>query len=189
MGPLADALASELLAGGLPDRYALFGHSMGALIAFELARRLRDGGRPAPVALFVSAHRAPHVPDPVPEAAHRSDDAELVAHLRGLQGTPEEVLSNPELRAVVLPTIRADFAVCETYELEPSPPLDCPLVAYLPGDDDRITVEHARGWEQHTTGPFDLVRLRGGHFFLESDPEELLADLAGRLRDVAVRVR
>jgi surfactin synthase thioesterase subunit len=185
--PLADALAAELVADGLPDRYALFGHSMGALIAFELARRLPRAGRPPPIALYVSAHRAPHVPDPVPVAAHRFDDAELIARLRELQGTPEEVLSDPELRAVALPTIRADFAVCETYALDPGPPLDCPVVVYLPGDDDRISVEDARGWERHTTGPFALVRLRGDHFFLRSDPGELLADLAARLRQVAAR--
>jgi surfactin synthase thioesterase subunit len=181
MAPLVEALTAEL-GTDLTDRYALFGHSMGALVAFELARRFRDEGHPAPVALFASAHRAPHLPDPYALGAHGFDDHLLTRHLRELSGTPEEVLGDPELRALVLPAVRADFAVCETYEFTPGRPLDCPLVSYLPADDERIGLEHVLGWGEHSTGPFEVVRLRGGHFFLGSDPGELLADIASRLR-------
>lgn len=167
--PLVEALAAALPddpGEGLP--FALFGHSMGALIGYELARLLRRQGRPEPTRLLVSAHRAPQQP-PRENPIHDLPEPEFRQRLRELNGTPEAVLEHPELMELLGPLLRADFALNETYVQAPGEPLDCPITAFG-GDADRdVTVDDLRLWQECTRGPFHLHVHRGDHFFLHHD--------------------
>jgi medium-chain acyl-[acyl-carrier-protein] hydrolase len=168
-----------------PDRpFAFFGHSMGALVAFELARDLRRRGGPMPIALFVSAHEAPHRPSPLPPVTHLSDD-ELVAEMRRrYDGIPEEVLAEPELLELLLPILRADVSVLESYEHVREAPLPCAVSCFSGSDDRHLTDDDLDGWREHTSEPFRLRVLPGGHFFIneEQSGEKVLAAIAEDLR-------
>jgi medium-chain acyl-[acyl-carrier-protein] hydrolase len=165
------ALLVEALAQILPpylDRpYAFFGHSMGALIGFELARLFRKQGSPGPACLIVSGHRAPHLPDRRPPI-HHLPDARFIEELRRLNGTPEEVLQHEELRDLLLPVLRADFAVCETYLYAPEQPLDCPIFVIGGEQDPEVSQDELAAWQLHTRGAFTLHMIPGDHFFLHS---------------------
>jgi medium-chain acyl-[acyl-carrier-protein] hydrolase len=165
MEPLVEALAAALPLAGVP--FAFFGHSMGALIAFELARELARRGRPGPLHLFVSGRRAPQVPDRE-EPLHRLPDPEFVVRLRELNGTPEEVLANGELMQLLLPLLRADFAVHETYEYRPGEPLAVPISALGGIADPEVRRDDLEAWRPETRGAFRLRMLPGDHFFLLS---------------------
>ncbi len=176
--PLVDALAEALLPA-LDRPFAFFGHSMGALIAFELARRLHRDGRPTPRHLFLSARAAPqlHRPDP----CHNLPEPLFREHLRRLGGTPPEVLEHPELMKLLLPMLRADFAVCETYVHQPDEPLGCPITAFGGLDDPLPRREQLEGWRAHTRAGFRLHMLPGNHFFLHSAEPRLLQVLSEEL--------
>ncbi|HEX8353838.1 MAG TPA: alpha/beta fold hydrolase [Pyrinomonadaceae bacterium] len=180
IGPLTQAI-TELLVPRLNAPFAFFGHSMGALVSFEVARALRSLRLPQPAHLFVSGSSAPHL-RLLRRPFHNLPDPELVEELRQLNGTPQEVLDNPELLALVLPILRADFAVCDNYVHAPGEPLGRPLTAFA-GDGDRDAGPDAvAAWRQHTTAEFALRVLPGDHFFLHSAQAELLADIARTLR-------
>ena len=152
--------------------FAFFGHSLGAVIAFELARLPKTHPR----CLFVSGARAPqlrrdHVPPPPP-----SDD-ELIEELRRLEGIPPELLEHRELMQLALPALRADTALYRNYVYQEGPPLDCPISAYGGADDVRITRGHLEAWAEQTT-MFKLALFRGGHFFPQTQREEFLKTLA-----------
>jgi medium-chain acyl-[acyl-carrier-protein] hydrolase len=162
--PLVEALFVNVVAPMEPP-YAFFGHSMGALVAFELARKMRREGLPAPAYLFVSAHRAPQLPNPDP-TKHLLPDDELVAHLRDLEGTPPEVLAHPELLDMVLPTLRADLTLLNTYDYVAEPPLTTPILA-LGGIGDKIVGRpQLAAWREVTAGAFAVQQFPGGHFYL-----------------------
>lgn len=180
------SLAQALLPALRPllDRpFALFGHSMGALLGFELARMLHHEGR-SPAQLFVSAHRAPQLPD-TEEPLHALPEPELIEQLRKLNGTPPEILAHAELLELMLPVLRADFAACETYAYAPGPPLACPLTAFGGLRDPHVPREALAAWQTQTSGPFALRMFPGDHFFLSSDQQQLLAAIA---RDLSQRV-
>ncbi|GAB4190473.1 MAG: hypothetical protein OHK0022_03290 [Roseiflexaceae bacterium] len=180
MAPLADAVTDALRP--LLDRpFALFGHSMGALLSFELARRLRREGGPLPVALLLSAHRAPHMPRRE-RPIHNLPEPELIDELRRLNGTPEEVLSHPELLELLLPLIRADFAACETYEYTEEPPLDCPISVFGGMTDPLVNRDELDAWSTHTAAAFSARVLPGDHFFLHKSRPMLLQALSIDLR-------
>ena len=145
--------------------FAFFGHSMGALIAFELARKLRRSRGPMPVRLFLSGRRAPHLP-PARRPIHHLPDAEFRQEVRLLQGTPEEVLSNEELMQIVLPVLRADFAVCETYVYSAEEPLDVPLSVFGSNNDPEVNRSELEAWRSQTTSSMSLRIFEGNHFFL-----------------------
>nr|BFE74686.1 alpha/beta fold hydrolase [Actinoplanes digitatis] len=169
--PLVHALADAL--EPLLDRpCALFGHSMGGLVAFELARLLRRRGWPAPCHLFISATPAPlRRRDPV--GGHDASDAGLKARLRTLNGTPHEVLENDELMALALPVLRADFAVLETYEYQEEPPLKVPITVFGGIDDRTVRPQELEGWRAQSTS--SRVRLLpGDHFFIHDLAPELM---------------
>jgi medium-chain acyl-[acyl-carrier-protein] hydrolase len=159
----------------LLDRpFAVFGHSMGALIALELVRELRRRGNRMPDALMVAGHAAPQLPRRGP-ALHALSDAEFRAELRRLGGTPAAVLENDELLEVFLPTLRADFALSETYECADEPALDVPVVVFGGTNDPRATREELDAWQSHTSGLFHVEMFDGDHFFITSHRIELLA--------------
>jgi surfactin synthase thioesterase subunit len=159
----------------------LFGHSLGALLAFELARALRREGSSLPTALCVSGHRAPHLPDPR-RPLHPLPDAEFAAELHRLQGTTPEVLANQQLMDLFLPLLRADFALAETYRYDPEPPLPIPFLAWGGLDDAEVSPAEIAAWEQHTSRRFRIRLLPGSHFFLHSAAGPLLEALGEELR-------
>lgn len=185
------ALIDELRQGIVPylnPPYVFFGHSMGALISFELARRLHADGVAGPAHLVVSAYRAPHLPDrhgPVDELS----DERIVARLRTLGGTPDGALDNPELRDLKLPVIRSDLALCGTYVYEEREPLPCSLSAYGGTEDPEVSREEIMAWRVHTQTEFAARMFPGGHFFLESVRPLVLRVLGRELTQVLLRER
>jgi medium-chain acyl-[acyl-carrier-protein] hydrolase len=178
-----DPLVRDLAGALLPmiDRpFACFGHSLGALIAFEFARYLRRHHGLTPQCLFVSAHRAPQLPNPEPDI-YRLPEAEFLEKLRSLNGTPDVVLRDPELMALMLPTLRADFTVCGTYRYVEDAPLDCPIKAFGGLDDPLVGREQLSAWHDQTRTGFSLHLMRGDHFFLHKERQQLLAALSDEL--------
>jgi medium-chain acyl-[acyl-carrier-protein] hydrolase len=172
--PLADRAGSD---------FALFGHSMGALLAYELARALAARGMP-PRHLFVSGLGAPHLPPVRPDAYLLPDD-ELVALLSELEGTSPAVLAQPELLQLLLPVLRADFEVCGTYRHPDRSPLHVPITA-LGGEGDRgVGTKEIRAWQELTSAAFRAELFPAGHFYLHSMRDELLQVLVARLSDPA----
>lgn len=157
-----------------------FGHSMGALLAYSIACSLEEAQSSMLRRLFVSARRAPHLPDTRPPM-HSKPRAEFIEALRDLHGTPPEILANDELMALLLPTIRADFAICETYSNSAPQQLSCALTA-LGGSHDAVTAAELEAWSIHTDGPFSCRAFDGGHFYLKSHRDELLGFIGDRLR-------
>lgn len=169
--------AAEALLPLFDRPVALFGHSMGAVIAFEMARYLRRHERAAPRWLFVSGRRAPHLPE-LDEPMWDLPDEEFMVRLRDLNGTPEEALQHPELMQMMQPLLRADFQVVETYELTPEEPLSCPVSALGGLADEDVSREDLAAWSRHTTGPFSLRMFQGDHFFLNKVQSQLLQAVA-----------
>jgi medium-chain acyl-[acyl-carrier-protein] hydrolase len=176
---LVESLA-EALRPHLDRPFAFFGHSMGAAIGFELARRLRERYSLEPAHLFVSGRRAPQVPG---ERLHTYDlpEEEFVAELQRLNGTPRDVLLHAELMQVMLPLLRADFELIQTYEYVPGPPLGCPVSAFGGLQDYEVERGMLEAWREHTEGPFSVHMLPGDHFFLHSAGQQLLRLLAQKL--------
>jgi medium-chain acyl-[acyl-carrier-protein] hydrolase len=175
--PLLDGLASSLT-----PPFALFGHSMGALIAFELVRRMRLSGV-APVHLFVAGRRAPHLPKRSLDW-HTLPDPELIATLGELGGIPPELLAESHILDAVLPMVRADCTVAETYVFRPQAPLSCPVSAFGGLRDKEVSPEDVRAWSRHTTGPFRVHLLPGDHFFVDSARPDLLRLVGSELGSV-----
>ena len=176
MAELVAALCDSIEAH-LDEPFAFFGHSMGAVVAFELARLLRRRNQPAPRMLVASGARAPqfrrgHVPPPEPS------EAQFVEALRRLEGTPREVLDNPNLMQLILPALREDAAIYRNYIYAEEPPLDCPIRAYGGAEDPNVRREHLEGWAIETTAVFAVRVFPGGHFYLRTDRQEFLAALA-----------
>lgn len=177
---LVEALSDEIRPY-LNGRFAFFGHSMGALVSFELARALRAKDGVEPIALYVAAQIAPQLPNDGP-LLHKLSDVELRAELRRRGGTPQEVLANDDFMALLLPTLRADFEVCETYAYSKDAPLSCPIIAYGGADDPQVREDDLKAWAELTTGAFALAILPGGHFFIDDNRQALFAALDSSLR-------
>ncbi|GIG59295.1 oleoyl-ACP hydrolase [Longispora fulva] len=175
---LADRIVDALT--HMVDRpFALFGHSMGAMLAYEIALRLAAAGLPAPTRVFLSGRRAPsrHRDDRV----HLMSDGEILAQIRRLNGTDLMALDDPDIRDMILPVVRNDYRAVETYRHDPSRVLDCPVTVLTGDRDPLVTVDEARAWEEHTTGPTDLLVLPGGHFYLVEQSERVLDVIRRRL--------
>ena len=163
----------------LLDRpYVFFGHSMGALIAFELTRRLARDGLRCPECLFVSAFRSPDRPSRN-RILHPLSDREFVRELTTYGGIPAQVLEMPELLELMVPTLRADFSVLETYRFVPAEPVASPIVAFCGTQDDVATRQEMLDWRDKTSAEFFLHDLQGDHFFLQS-AEVALLDLVNK---------
>lgn len=172
-----------MIAGGLAPHltppFAFFGHSMGSMIAFEVARELRRRGRPTPMHLFVSACPPPHIPDD--DETHELPDDQMIEKMREIGGMSDELLSNRELMEMILPLFRADAAVTETYLYTDEPPLDLPITAFGGLSDEKATRAQLSEWRQHTTASFTLGMVPGNHFFIRDARAPVMSVLARSL--------
>jgi medium-chain acyl-[acyl-carrier-protein] hydrolase len=182
---LADDVAAAVLDDSQGRPFAFFGHSMGALIAFETARALRRRGGPQPVVLSVSGREAPQAKDKRPPISHLPD-GEFASVMVDYGGMPRDVLNNQDLLDMVLPALRADFALCEKYEYTEEQPLDCPLLVFSGADDPMVEAEGVRGWSGQTTKRSLVQTCAGDHFFLWQHQATILDTIS---RVVAARVR
>ncbi|MCT2585109.1 thioesterase II family protein [Actinophytocola gossypii] len=173
----ADAAASAL-DPWLDLPIVLFGHSLGASIAYETARRLQSSGREV-VALFASGRRGPTTTRH--ERVHLLPDDGLLAELRRMSGTEATLLADDELVRMILPALRADYRAAETYHHSPGETLRCPIIALVGDNDPKVTVDEARDWAAHTTGPFTLTVFPGGHFFLQDHQQEIVTALSDQI--------
>ncbi len=181
LADLVSTLATELT-HWCEVPFALFGHSMGALTCFELARTLRSAGKQLPEHLFVSGARAPHLPR-VEQELHLKTDNEFIYHIANrYQGLPQAVLADRELIKVFLPILRSDFTAFETYEYRESDPLGVPITAFGGSNDSLVRLAELEGWRQQTARHFTLKLFHGDHFFLNSARGELIASILAELR-------
>lgn len=180
---IADAIIPEL-----QTDCVFWGHSMGAMISFELARELRRRGRPGPLGLLVSGRTAPQVPDTDPPN-YDLPEQEFLAELKRLNGTPKELLEDPELMELFLPAIRADFELVETHAYETGEPLACPFYVYGGLQDISVPVASLRAWQKQTTGKCTVRMFPGDHFFIHSCAADVVhalrRDLLTLLRQTA----
>lgn len=184
---LVQALTSAI--APLLDRpFAFFGHSMGAAIAFELARSVRRCFDREPEMLLVSGRRAPQVPDLKPPTYQLPKD-EFIAELRRMNGTPTEVLEHTELMELMVPMLRADFQLIQTYKYDADAPLGCPITVYGGAADSEETNELMSMWRAQTTSGFTLHILPGDHFFLRTSQTRLLGMLSRQLKEILARRR
>ncbi|MCI0592386.1 surfactin synthase thioesterase subunit [Chromohalobacter marismortui] len=183
---LASRLCDELRGHGRLESYALFGHSMGALLAYGMTQRLRAAGAPLPRALLASGSPAPARRD-TQGLPGKHDDAALIADLRRQDGTPEEVFANPELLRITLDTLGADYRVCESFGYRESAPLNIP-VHVLAGRGDAIEPACMAAWRQETDVAFSLDWFDGGHFFIRQQERQVLSALERILSGQRVEV-
>jgi surfactin synthase thioesterase subunit len=153
------------------------------MISMDLARVLRRKLNKEPVHLFVSGRRAPQMPR-TREATYNLAEPEFIEELRRLNGTPPEVLAHPELMQLMIPLLRADFSVCQTYEYVPEPPLSCPITVFG-GLEDETTREELDGWREHTSATCSVRMAPGNHFFLHSTQPQILRIVEQELRRFA----
>lgn len=159
---LADRVADVLASAAVPP-FAFFGHSMGALVAFEAALRLRDDLGVAPSWLFVSGRRAPSTKRP----AKSYDDATVISEMRRLGGTDPRLLGDEELLMTILPVTKNDYRAVQDYSWAQGAPLACPITVLIGDSDPQCTIDEAAAWAEHTAGAFDQRIFPGGHFFLD----------------------
>jgi pyochelin biosynthetic protein PchC len=185
-----EALADEIalaLRNLAQDRLVLFGHCMGASVAYEVALRLHEQNR-APAALCVSARRPPH------SLSNRCKDygseEDIIAHAIGLDPSSALFFDNPELREVMLPAVLADYRLTAGYAGGQRPQVPFPIYGYAGRDDPELTPDEMNGWKDLTSSDFRLKTFKGGHFYLKSEETNLLADLTELLhieqRDMVV---
>jgi medium-chain acyl-[acyl-carrier-protein] hydrolase len=175
----------EALSDRLEMPVALFGYSMGALLAFELARRLRQDGAPTLMHLFVAARRAPHLEKKEEESlAEYPDDAFLREVQRRYDAMPAAVLHDPDLREHSLRILRADFRVLGSYRYRIEAPLTCPISAFGGSQDRTVDQTGLHSWREQTGGHFNLRMFPGGHFFLRAQRELLLSTIMEQLSSI-----
>ena len=182
MAPLVSAV-TEALGPRLDRPYALFGYSMGAQVAFHVAHALRAAGLPQARALFVGASPGPYLQREVP--AWDQSDEHLVAYLHDMGATPRHVLDDPELLALVLPTLRADLTTVATCPYTPRPPLAMPIHAFAGSRDVAASPERMRAWQRESTGAFRLQVFDGGHFFLDDHLPSMAGAIDEHLRELS----
>lgn len=178
------ALTKEIVSELAPylDRpYAFFGHSMGAVLALEVAQAAKKAGREGPAHLFLSARRPPHLPRLEADLHRLPDEAFLKLLGARFGGVPSEVLQEPELLALVLPALRADITALETFIAQEIQPVTCPITAYG-GDGDRlVTAGQLDAWREYTSAAFRVRQFQGDHFYLNSVRAQLLSDIVETL--------
>jgi medium-chain acyl-[acyl-carrier-protein] hydrolase len=181
---------TEVLAHDCEMPYAIFGHSMGSVLAYEFAQSLLEAGLPQPVCLFLSGRVAAHLELPTKPIHGLPLDAFLAELEVRYGGLPREILQDQDMLDFYLPILRADLQLIETYRYTPIKPLECPIVVSGGSEDKSIWDEGLASWQQHTTGEFELLRYEGDHFYLSSKSKErLLRMLYERLLDLDQAVR
>jgi len=180
--PVARAIEADV--AGRAGDYAVFGHSMGSVVAYEVTRRLEAGPGPDPTCLFVSGRRAPHLPARH-EPLHVMPDEAFLDAVVQLNGTPDELLEHDDLIRLLLPTMRADFTVSETYREQPGGRLRCPVAALTGDADPQADLEEMAGWRVTTTGAFTLRVFRGDHFYLIPAMSDVVAAVRATLQRLA----
>ncbi|MGW6916283.1 thioesterase II family protein [Kitasatospora sp. NPDC054939] len=180
MAVLADS-AADALEPLLDKPLAVFGHSMGASLAYEVSLRLAERHGVRPLRVFVSGHQPPHCAERTRH--HLLDDDGLVAELGRLGASGLEAITDPDLRDLVLPSIRADFKLIETYHAEQPARLDSPVTAFLGEQDENCPPERMRAWSELTSADFELRLFPGGHFYLEPLEAVLVPQIAAHLHD------
>ncbi len=180
---LVDAIVQNMPAELLECPFALYGHSLGALLSFEIVRAVRRRYGIEPVQLFLSGRSAPHVVEseaPTFSLPHH----DFIARLRELNGTPKEVLEDPELTELFLPLLRADFELVDTYQYRPEQCLSCPITVYGGLEDKEASVADLHAWKEHTSAEFNVRLFPGDHFFIHASSthflEVLRSDVWGR---------
>ncbi len=171
--PKLISVLGPAIAPRLEKPYVLFGHSMGALLSFEFCRWLRSHGLKLPDHLFVSGRRAPQCTS-VSAPVFDKSDTDVIAHLRHLGGTPNEILADEEMLPLILPVLRADFALSENYCYRDEPPLECPITAIGGLEDEETSAGRLSEWAKQTSHVFSERWFPGGHFFLHSNQREFL---------------
>lgn len=166
---------------GLP--FVFFGHSLGSLVAFELVRYCRQHGLPMPLHLFASGCNSPPFKSKArSRRLHELPDDELIEALRDYNGTPQEILDNRELMSLVLPAIRADFALGADYVYQPGPPLDIPITVLTGKLDKHVQAEGLKGWQDETRRDFLVHYFEGDHFFIGSERNSVLDCLGAEMK-------
>jgi len=174
---IADVLAPEIDGQYAAGQYALFGHSLGAIVAFEAVRALRKRGAPPPRHLFVAARKAPAVGDPVLGVREMPEDELIASVVSRYNAIPEAILADKELLALFLPVLRADLEMMDTYQFVEEAPLDCPISAFGGRDDLGNPETQLERWSSFTTKAFRLRMYPGGHFFPRTSPQAFVAAL------------
>ena len=180
LSEMVDQIADEI-SGDAVLPYAFFGYSMGALVGFEVIRRLRQLKIQQPVRLFVCCFRAPQLKDRDPPI-HLLPKPELIREIKRLGGTPDEVFDYPELVELLIPIIRRDIQICETYEYKIQEPLDCPISAYGGLQDKKLNETEIKNWAAQTSSSFETKMFRGDHFFLKEEKRALLETISNKLK-------
>lgn len=162
--------------------YAFFGHSMGALLGFELARMLLKQGHSGPRHLIVSARRAPHLRDPHPPISCLPDDAFLESVQRRYQGIPSSLLQDPEMRAIILRSLRSDFMMLENYTFCPEVKVPCPITSLGGLQDPEAREDELNSWSGHNTCEFRMKMFPGDHFFILSSTDSVIKEVKLALR-------
>jgi medium-chain acyl-[acyl-carrier-protein] hydrolase len=161
-------------------RYALYGHSLGALVAFEFARYAQAIGDDPPLLLFVSGRRAPHLPLKLAALSDKPDPV-LIDHVKDFGGTPGKLLNDPRWRDFYLPTLRADLRISDYYQWDGGPPVSCPISVFRGRNDPIVAEDELMGWRRHTARAFSFETLPGGHFFTAEGLNDLALTIAAEL--------
>ena len=165
------------------DNYAFFGHSMGGILAFELYNRIKQGGKNKPAHIFFSGCKPPHLRETQKQKTYNLSTEELTKKLAEMGGTPQEILSNPDLLDIFLPVIRADYHMIENYSYKGDKGLESDI-SILIGDQDSVSLEEARDWEKLSKGDIQLYTLEGNHFFIHHQTQDVMNIIRNRLRSI-----
>lgn len=178
---------TEAIVSYLDKPFAFFGHSMGSIVSFEVARLLQKYYVLSPVHLFISGRGAPQIPLEI-KPIHTLPQHEFIEELRRMNGTPQEVLDNAELMELLLPMLRADFKLIENYTYTSAQPIPCPITAFGGKQDYKVSCDRLQAWQEQTTAKFAMQMFPGDHFFLHSAQKLLLQTLAQKLYQLTYKI-
>jgi medium-chain acyl-[acyl-carrier-protein] hydrolase len=184
--PLVEDMA-EALSSYFDRPFVFFGHSMGALLAFELTRYLRRQNVQQPLHLVASGHRAPQLPDPYPPLYQLSDNEFVRQMDERYNGIPKAILESPELLAMFLPVMRADLTILDTYQYAEEPPLACPISVFGGDNDPSVNDDELTGWRRQTLSTFRVKLFDGEHFYFQGAPSQLVQTITQELSHYLAR--